>query len=328
VTSGSTPIRVLFVEDAFDQALVVKSFLASAGNFDVTHAQDGDSAADFLRDQEWDLFITDLNLPGTDGFALIRICREVHPDVPVMATTGYTGAHYQEEAFRAGSSDLMTKPLDKEEFLNRVDKLLGPRADLAPKGASILAIGGLVGDVEMGCGGSLVEWATQGKTVYVAPLCGDELDASGAGLTGAREAATLLGVHAVIDEAAMEDTTRRVGLVEQLVRECNPEVMYVPAMDDNHPARREAFRIAKAASGNVPVVLGYQTATTGLDFRPVRYVDISNEMMVKMEALAAYQAAGASRLDLGPRLAQAYARYWGRLNKFTEVEAFEILKGG
>jgi len=76
------------VEDAFDQALVVKSFFASAGNFDVTHAQDGDSAAQFLRGEEWDLFVTDLNLPGTDGFELIRICRELHPEVPVMATTG------------------------------------------------------------------------------------------------------------------------------------------------------------------------------------------------------------------------------------------------
>lgn len=328
MTSGSTPIRVLFVEDAFDQALVVKAFLSSAGGFEVTHAQDGDTAAGLLREQEWGLFITDLNLPGMDGFDLIRICREVHPGTPVMATTGYTGAHYQEEAFRAGASDLMTKPLDKDEFLHRVEKLLGQRGASAAKGASILAIGGLVGDAEMGCGGCLVEWATQGKTVYVLPLCGDDRDPSDAGLRGARAAAAILGVHAVIDEAAMEDTNRRVGLVEQLVHECNPEVMYVPAMDDEHPARREAFRIAKAASGNVPVVLGYQTATTGLDFRPVRYVDIAHEMMLKMEALAAYQEAGVGRLDLGPRLAQAYARYWGRFNKFTDVEAFEILKGG
>jgi hypothetical protein len=46
-------------------------------------------------------------------------------------------------------------------------------------------------------------------------------------------------------------------------------------------------------------------------------------MVLKLEALAAYQAVGAPRVDLRPRMAQAYARYWGRFKDFTEVEAFE-----
>lgn len=328
MTPGSTPIRILFAEDAFDQALVVKAFLSSARNYEVTHSQDGDSAAELLRSEKWDLFITDLNLPGMDGFELIRLCHQTLPDVPIMATTGYTGAHYQEEAFRSGASDLMTKPLDKEDFLNRVAKLVGDTGTTASQAPAVVAIGGLVGDAEMGCGGSLVEWAAQGRTVYIVPIWGDEMDASGAGLTGARAAASILGARAIIDEVAMEDTGRRMKLVERLVQEHNPEVLYMPTMDDDHPARREAFRIAKAAATKVPLVLGYQTCTTGIDFRPGRYVDISDEMMAKMEALAAYHEAGAGRMDLAPRMAQAYARYWGRLNKFTEVEAFEILKDG
>ncbi len=326
MTSGSTPIRILFVEDAFDQALLVKAFLSSAGNYEVTHSQDGDSAAELIRNEKWDLFITDLNLPGMDGFELIRLCHKVSPDVPIMATTGYTGAHYQEEAFRSGASDLMTKPLDKEDFLNRVAKLVGGTGTTGPEAPAVLAIGGLVGDAEMGCGGSLAEWAANGKAVYIVPIWGDEMDASGAGLTGARAAASILGATAIIDEVAMEDTGRRMTLVERLVEEHNPDILYMPTMDDDHPARREAFRIAKAVGSTVPLVLGYQTCTTGPDFRPGRYVDISEEMMVKMEALAAYHEAGAGRMDLAPRMAQAYARYWGRLNKFTEVEAFEILK--
>ena len=127
MTSGSDPIRVLFVEDAFDQAMLVKAFFSSAGNYEVTHSQDGDHAAELLRSQHWDILVTDLNLPGIDGFELIRICRQILPDTPVMAITGYTGAHYQEEAFRAGASDLMTKPLEKDEFLVRTAKLVGER---------------------------------------------------------------------------------------------------------------------------------------------------------------------------------------------------------
>ena len=111
---GQQPIRVLFVEDAFDQAMLVKAFLQSApGDFQVTHSQDGDHAARLLREREWSLLITDLNLPGIDGFDLCRIAKTVNPSLPILAVTGYTGAHYQEEAFRAGATDLLLKPLDQ-----------------------------------------------------------------------------------------------------------------------------------------------------------------------------------------------------------------------
>jgi hypothetical protein len=51
-------------------------------------------------------------------------------------------------------------------------------------------------------------------------------------------------------------------------------------------------------------------------------------MVLKMEALSTYQSLGAARVDLRPRMAQAYARYWGRYLEFTEVEAFQALRGG
>ena len=166
MTQGSPRLRVLFAEDAFDHALIVKAFLSSADRFETVHSQDGDAAAALLRDETWDLFVTDLNLPGKDGFELIRICRELHPDVPVLATTGYTANHYHEAAFRAGAKDLMTKPLEKEEFLMRVARLVDdPERDKAEDDEDeedppvVLAVGGLVGDAEMGCGGSLSGWS-------------------------------------------------------------------------------------------------------------------------------------------------------------------------
>jgi hypothetical protein len=73
-------------------------------------------------------------------------------------------------------------------------------------------------------------------------------------------------------------------------------------------------------------VLAYETATTGLAFTPSIFNDVHAEMVIKMEALAAYQAVGAPRVDLRPRMAQAYARYWGRFRDFTEVEAFQQVR--
>ena len=278
-----------------------------------------------MRSQEWDLLITDLNLPGLDGFELCRIAKSVHPSLPVLAVTGYTGAHYQEQAFRAGATELLTKPLDKDDFLAKVAELTGAGASSGK--SHVLAVGGLVGDVEMGCGGSLLRHRVEGSEITIVPLCRDDLDPTGAGLGGAQNAAHAMGAQLVLDEVALDDTQRRVALLERVVRDLKPEVVYIPAMDDVHPSRREAFRIGKGAAARVPTVLGYQTATTGLDFRPTRFREIGDVLMDKMEALTAYQDAGLHRLDLAPRMAQAYARYWGRFERFVEVEAFEVVRG-
>lgn len=316
------------MEDAFDQALVVKAFLQSRGGFEVTHSQDGDHAARLLREEKWDLLITDLNLPGIDGFELCRIARGLDNPPPILAVTGYTGAHYQEEAFRAGAAELLTKPLDKDDFLAKVSELTGTAGlpSLTDRRV-VLAVGGLVGDVEMGCGGTLLKEREQGTTVIIVPMCRDQMDPSGRSLDGAVKAAAILGARIVVDEVALDDTQRRVSLLERLIRDTRPAIAFIPSMDDGHPSRREAFRLASLLMDEVPEVLSYQTATTGMDFKPSRFEDVAEQMVQKMEALAAYQAAGASRLDLAPRMAQAFARYWGRFDRFGEVEAFEVFKG-
>jgi CheY-like chemotaxis protein len=315
-------IRLLFVEDAFDQALLVQEFLQEApGEFHVFHSQDGDHAARLLREKEWHLLVTDLNLPGMDGFELCRLARSIHPSLPILAITGYTSIDYQEEAFRAGAMELLQKPLEKTDFLRKVSDLLGTTERFTRP--VVLAVGGLVGDVEMGCGGTLLKHRLRGLEVVIVPLCPDERDPGDAELVAASRAARALDSRLELDKAALEDTEGRVTLLQGLVRELRPQVAYVPAMDDEHPARREAFRVAQATLDDVPLVLGYQTATTGPEFRPTRFEKVADEMMDKMDALTAYGA----RPDLAPRMAQAYARYWGRLSGFVEVEPFEVIRG-
>jgi CheY-like chemotaxis protein len=325
VTDPSATIRVLFVEGAFDEALQVRGYLEPLESLDITHSPDGDHAAALLRGEPWSLLITDLDLPGLDGFELCRIARSVDPKLPILALTGYTAVHFQEEAFRAGATELLSKPLQRDQLKAAVAGLVG--IGEGPTRSAVLAVGGLVGDVEMGCGGTLRKHAVGGAEVVIAPLCRDEMDDAGRGLAGAGRAAEILGARSVIDEAALDDTERRMAIVERLLADLRPRIVFLPAMDDSHPARREAFRIVKAATGTVPSVLAYQTATSGLDFRPSRFEDVSEQIIDKMEALTAYMDAGANRLDLAPRMAQAYARYWGRLHRFAEVEPFEVIRG-
>lgn len=317
-------LRILFAEDAFDQAILVKAFLGAVGGFHVVHAQDGERAAQLVRSEPWDLLVTDLNLPGIDGFELCRIAKSAQPGLPVLAVTGYTGAHYQEQAFRAGATDLLTKPLEREEFLAKVGELTG--RGMVPSRPHILAVSALAGDAEMGCGGTLLRHVKDGADVTIVVLGRDESDAAGVGLVGARQAAKALGATLLVDDDALADTQHRVAFMQRVVKDLQPKVAYVPAMDDGHPARRETFRIARAACAGVPTVLAYQTATTGHEFRPSRFQDVADLLMDKMEALTCYADVGLQRPDLSPRMAQVYARYWGRLQGFTEVEAFDLVR--
>jgi DNA-binding response OmpR family regulator len=93
-SDSPTTTRVLYVEDAFDQALLVKAFFKALPGFTVVHAQDGDQAIRLVAAENWDLLVTDLNLPGTDGFTVIRTLREKSAATPILVTTGYTQAHY------------------------------------------------------------------------------------------------------------------------------------------------------------------------------------------------------------------------------------------
>ena len=94
----SKAFSVLYVEDAIDQALLVKAFFNTMAGYTVTHAQDGQKAIQLIEQKPWDLLVTDLNLPGADGFSVIKAFRTRYPRDPILVTTGYTQAEYEEPA--------------------------------------------------------------------------------------------------------------------------------------------------------------------------------------------------------------------------------------
>jgi CheY-like chemotaxis protein/LmbE family N-acetylglucosaminyl deacetylase len=321
-------VRVLYVEDAIDQALLVKTFFSTLKGFTVSHAQDGDSALKLVGSKPWDLLVTDLNLPGADGFALIKAFRAKFRRSPILVTTGYTQAEYEEQALRAGADQVMIKPLNQADFVHRVQAMAA--AGQAPEEddtSVVLAVEGRLGDAEMGCGGTLMAEIAKGHTVVLIPICKSEDDATPEELKAASIAANILGVELRVDRTLFGDRDGQRDLLERTLNELRPQALYLPAKDDRDPSRREAALLAEEASVEVENVLAYETATTGLEFTPSRFHDIRVEMVMKMEALAAYQALGAPRVDLRPRMAQAYARYWGRFRDFAEVEAFEQVRG-
>jgi CheY-like chemotaxis protein len=115
---------ILLVEDHHDTRQMYAEFLAGA--FDVATAPDGTEALDLMRANPPDLLITDLSLPGIDGFALIALIRKdtALSRIPIICLSGYGGHAYEERAREAGCDRLLQKPCMPDALADVATELL------------------------------------------------------------------------------------------------------------------------------------------------------------------------------------------------------------
>ena len=317
--------RILLAEDAPDQSLLLSALLQKLGPFDVTLVQDGLQALDLARRDSFDLVLTDLNLPGIDGFELTRSLKKEFPRLPVLAATGYTDSSYVAGAYRAGVDALMTKPVDPEDLEARLRELLPRWRSAGERPPSVIAVGARPGDVELGCGASLAAHQAAGHDVLVVVLGTGESDERTA--ARARKAAEELGVRLIFADGSPIQATheQRHALLKRLIDEMEPTWAYLPSGADRDASRRAVHQAAEGATRGVATVLGYATSTTRLDFAPSVYRDVGRWMDAKMAALAHHRSGHAPDPGLSPDFALAHARYWGRFKGFAAVEPFELL---
>ena len=126
--------HVMYVDD--DQALVflVERLLTRRG-FRVSGFTDPHEAAAALRarPQEYDLLVTDYNMPGYCGVDLVREARGIRPDLPVALASGYVTSEIERDALAEGARALIHKPNDVQELCETVQRLImGEDAPAAP----------------------------------------------------------------------------------------------------------------------------------------------------------------------------------------------------
>ena len=93
----------------------------------VVPVSDSESARKQLKQQPFDLVITDLRLGNEDGFELISQAKREQPDVAVLVMTGYATPDTAVEAVRAGAFDLLTKPVIDDELLLAIERAVSQR---------------------------------------------------------------------------------------------------------------------------------------------------------------------------------------------------------
>jgi len=115
--------HVVFVDDEPKVCDVVYKTLGRAG-LDVVCFHDAENCLAHLATQRCDLLITDVKMPERDGLDLLEEVRQRLPWVPVLIVTGYGDVPLAVRALKAGAADFVEKPLDRDTFLETVERLI------------------------------------------------------------------------------------------------------------------------------------------------------------------------------------------------------------
>jgi DNA-binding response OmpR family regulator len=115
--------QILFTEDDADTRELVSCVLATS-NYKVMVAENNDSALLLARSNQFDLYIIDNWMPGGSGIDLCKKLREFDAHTPILF---YSGAAYyrdKQEAFSSGAQGYLTKPVDNDELIKEVSRLI------------------------------------------------------------------------------------------------------------------------------------------------------------------------------------------------------------
>jgi DNA-binding response OmpR family regulator len=113
---------MLIEDDALVRTLIAHRAMDS--NWRVTTLKDGREVERMLMDEPADLLLVDLGLPHVDGLSLVEDLRAKGITTPVLIITAYELPHLMETVKSSGANDLMQKPFDNDDLLERMQRLV------------------------------------------------------------------------------------------------------------------------------------------------------------------------------------------------------------
>jgi two-component system response regulator PilR (NtrC family) len=108
--------RILVVDDEGPQGEILRTILSAEG-YSVETAPGGGEAVRRCQEKPFDLVLTDLRMPGTDGLSLVERLTRDDPPTLVILMTAYGSLDSAEQALKRGAFDYLTKPIEREELL-------------------------------------------------------------------------------------------------------------------------------------------------------------------------------------------------------------------
>ncbi|HEX4336612.1 MAG TPA: ATP-binding protein [Polyangiaceae bacterium] len=121
--------RILLAEDDPAVREVAQRILSSRGNYEVIAVESGDAACKRAEDQEFDLVVLDVVMPGMSCRDVVQRLRELRPGIPIVLASGYAAGENLAELSRDFDVEFLRKPYDPDSLLDVIRRLLdGPVA--------------------------------------------------------------------------------------------------------------------------------------------------------------------------------------------------------
>ena len=112
-------MKILLLEEDKNLHASIKAYLEME-NFNVDSAYNSDDVYDLTYENSYDLYIFDVNVPGDDGFKILKSLKNANDTTPTIYTTALVDITSVGEGFGSGADDYIKKPYDPEELVIRI----------------------------------------------------------------------------------------------------------------------------------------------------------------------------------------------------------------
>ena len=321
--------RILLVEDDEVGGTLLVELLGSLG--DVHWTTSAEQALEIAEGRDWDLMVSDIDLPGIDGLELVHRVKRRRPQLATLILSGHSSFDYAVSAMRAGADDYVTKPFDPADVIEKARALVAVTRERRAAGQDVvLAVGAHPDDVEIGIGGILLRHASQGHRVTLLTLTGGEQGGSASDRAAeAEKAAELMSarlIHASLTDTSVSEGGSTIRTILDVVEEIRPTTIYTHTIRDVHQDHRNTHSATLVAARGISRVFCYQAPSTSVEFKPTRFVAIDDFLERKIEVIRAFASQVSIREYLDEELLRATARYWARFSQARYVEPLEVVR--
>jgi LmbE family N-acetylglucosaminyl deacetylase len=327
--ASDEPLQILLLDRDETEAFALRRAFETCRTARLAYTADVETAARMLAAQRWDLVVANPALPG--DFDRLKRIKANQRWLATLVVTRNQSPQFMRQAVKCGIDGLLFKPVTPAEFMEHALLLArAARNRRQQQQRRVLAIGAHPDDVEIGCGGTLAKHRACGDIVHILTLSrgamGGEVNVRTA---EAQRAAALLGAKLEfgnLQDGHITEGVETIEIIQAAIRELRPTHVYTHCLEDTHQDHRAAHAASLVAARNVSNVYCYQSPSSTVEFRPNRFVDITEYKRAKLQAIGAYKSQVDRMASLQDDVIVATARYWGRYAGHMLVEPMTIVR--
>jgi len=117
-------INVLIVDDSKTMLRIIKNTLSRIGVKNIDSAENGEEAFNLFKDKDYDIVLTDWNMPVMNGYQLVLAIRKINQDVPIVMITTEGGKAEVIKALKAGVNNYIVKPFTPQILKEKLQAII------------------------------------------------------------------------------------------------------------------------------------------------------------------------------------------------------------